>query len=163
MKRLILCVVFPVLALMQACTMTEDLHLTDRAEISQQVSRYAQLWDRKDADTFATLFAEDGVMEWRFAGTPDDRPVVAGWAEIQRYAKHAFETRLAGKQSRHHFTGLVFEDLSGTDAVTEHNLLVTHTIATERPSLVSSGVYRITWRKTEEGWLISHRTLFVDR
>lgn len=163
MKKLILCVVFPILALIQACTMTEHMHLKDRAEISQQVSRYAQLWDRKDADTFATLFAEDGIMEWRFASAPDDRPVVSGRAEIQRYAKHAFETRLAGKQSRHHFTGLVFEDLSETGAVTEHTVLVTHTVATERPTLAASGVYRITWRKTEQSWLIAHRTLFVDR
>lgn len=137
--------------------------MEDRFEITEQIAKYAQLWDRKDADAFSQLFTEDGVFEWHFANASEQPPLLTGRENILHYAKNAHAGRLAGRQSRHHFSGLVFETLTETSATTEHMFMVTHVTAEAPPVIRSTGIYRIAWRKTENGWLMSHRKLFVDR
>jgi len=141
----------------------ETLLLEDRAQIAEQIAKYAQLWDRKDADAFAQLFTEDAVLEWHFADTSDQPPKLSGRQTILDYARKAHAGRLAGRQSRHHFSGLVFDSLSETEASTEHMFMVTHVLADQPPIVRSTGLYQIEWRKTDSGWLMSHRTLLVDR
>ncbi len=138
------------------------MHLEERARIADQVAKYAQLWDRKAAEEFTELFTDDGVMDRYVAGALDEASVVRGHAEILSYARASYEGRLKDRQSRHHFSGLVFEELSEQAAVTEHRFMVTHKIAGKAPFIAASGTYRIEWRKTGDGWLMSHRTLFVD-
>ncbi|MEL6727165.1 MAG: nuclear transport factor 2 family protein [Pseudomonadota bacterium] len=137
--------------------------LEDRFQISDQISRYAQLWDRKDADAFSELFTEDGVLEWHFADASEQPPSLSGRDNILKYARKAHAGRLAGRQSRHHFSGLVFESLTAETALTEHMFMVTHVLSDEPPIVRSTGVYKIEWRKTDNSWLMSHRKLLVDR
>lgn len=137
--------------------------LEDRLKISDQIARYAQVWDRKDADAFSNLFTEDAVLEWHFADAADQPPSLTGRANILKYARKAHAGRLAGRQSRHHFSGLVFEHLSEDEALTEHIFMVTHVLPDEPPILRSTGIYKIEWRKTGDEWLMSHRKLYVDR
>ena len=40
----------------------DPVSLEDRALISDQLARYAQLWDRKDAEAFVELFTDDGAL-----------------------------------------------------------------------------------------------------
>ncbi|MEM9572760.1 MAG: nuclear transport factor 2 family protein [Pseudomonadota bacterium] len=137
--------------------------LEDRLQISEQIARYSQYWDRKDAESFSQLFTEDGVLEWHFADASEQPPTLTGRANILQYAQKAHLSRLAGRQSRHHFSGLVFESLSADRASTEHMFMVTHVLPNEPPILRSTGIYQIEWIKTEDRWLMSHRKLFVDR
>lgn len=160
---LITCLVFAFPMLAHAQQFVEDAHLKDRVLIADQLARYSQLWDRKDSEGVVQLVAEDGAFEWHLTGAEQQPPVVRGRENILKYAKQAHGKRLAGKQSRHHFTGLVFEELTENAAVTEHMMLVTHVVSGEKPVLAATGVYKIDWIKTDDDWLMSHRKLFVDR
>lgn len=137
--------------------------MEDRFEISDQIAKYSQLWDRKDADAFSQLFTEDAVLEWHFADATEQPPLLRGRENILKYARKAHAGRLAGRQSRHHFSGLVFESLTEDTAVTEHMFMVTHVLLDQPPILRSTGIYQIEWRKTDTGWLMSRRKLHVDR
>ncbi|MEM6652098.1 MAG: nuclear transport factor 2 family protein [Pseudomonadota bacterium] len=139
------------------------MRLEDRALIADQVARYAQFWDRKDVEAFSKLFTEDAVIEWHFADATEQPPVLKGRENILQYGHQAQAGRLAGRQSRHHFSNLIFENLTETSALTEHMFMVTHVTPNDPPIVRSTGIYRIAWRKTDEVWLMSHRKLFVDR
>lgn len=157
------CLLFPVVFVLSGCAQTQDLWLQDRALISDKVAKYAQLWDRKDAEEFSRLFAEDATMEWYLGDAEEQPPIVTGRSDILRYAKHAHTNRLAGRQSRHHFSGLVFEELSGTIARTEHMFVVTHVVPGEQPIVKATGLYQIEWEKIDGTWLMTYRKLLVDR
>lgn len=141
----------------------ENMFLEDRTLIADQIAKYSQLWDRKDAEAFSKLFTEDAVMEWQFADAAEQPPLLTGRDNILKYSRKAHAGRLAGRQSRHHFSGLVFENVTESSAITEHMFMVTHVTPSEPPIVRSTGIYRIEWRKTDEGWLMSHRKLLVDR
>ncbi|MEM9175079.1 MAG: nuclear transport factor 2 family protein [Myxococcota bacterium] len=136
----------------------------DRLAIMDALSQYARRWDAKEASAFAALFTEDAVMEVRVDGTLVEGSRVVGRSAILAYARTSHEGRLADRQSRHHFSGLVFLELEADRAVTDHMALITHQIAGETaPEIVMSGTYRNTWRKTPLGWRIHERILSVDR
>lgn len=153
----------PVFIAAQGCAHNQNLELQDRALIADQVAKYAQLWDRKDAKNFSLLFTEDATIEWHIASADSQPPSVTGRDKILQYSFKAHQERIGDRQSRHHFSGLVFEEISTTHAVTEHVFMVTHVAPGETPILKGSGTYKIEWKKTDQGWLISHRKLYVDR
>ena len=140
----------------------EDTDMADRTEIGERIAEYAYRWDRKDAPAFAELFAPEGVLDWVIGGEVAERRVT-GRAAITAYARKAFEERLAGKQTRHHFSNLVFRELGETRAVTEHVVLVTHGSNGQPPVPTASGYYRIEWTKQAGDWLMMRRTLHLDR
>ena len=89
---------------------------------------------------------------------------VVGYQAIVEYARTSHNGRLADRQTRHHFSGLVFLELSADSAVTENMALITHQTTEDRAPFISgSGIYRNRWRKTEQGWKIAERVLFSDR
>ena len=136
--------------------------LLTRHLIGERVAEYAYRWDAKDAPEFSQLFASDAVLEWVIGGVPEAQKV-QGRENIEAYATQAHQKRLANRQSRHHFTNLVFKELSSQSALTEHMFLVTHQLPDEPLRLMSAGIYRIQWVYQDDQWLIKHRTLFVDR
>ena len=134
----------------------------DRLAITDVVSQYAYRWDAKDADGFANLFTEDAVTEYRVDGELVTRN--EGRLAIHNWAIQSYEGRLADRQSRHHMSALVFIELTEDSALTENMVLVTHQVSTDAaPEILGSGIYRNTWRRTDEGWKISQRVLFFDR
>lgn len=138
--------------------------LSDRLAIADVLTQYSYRWDGKDAAGFADLFTEDAVMEQHYNGelTPGSRWV--GKEAIYQYAMESHRVRLADRQTRHHFSGLVFLELNAENAVTENMALITHQTASDSaPVNRSSGIYRNNWRKTSAGWRISKRILLVDR
>jgi uncharacterized protein (TIGR02246 family) len=138
--------------------------IEDRIAITDALFEYGYRWDAKDAEGLAALFTDDGVMERRVGGVLLEGSRVSGRRAILAYARNSHAGRLADRQSRHHFSGVVFRELGADHAVTEHVALITHQTATdETPIVVLSGVYRNTWRRTAEGWRISERVLSVDR
>ena len=137
--------------------------LEDRLHIAEQLAQYAYRWDGKDAEGFAELFTGDGVMERRRDGKAIQGSRVMGRASILTYAKTSHTGRLAGRQTRHHFSGLIFLELSSNHAVTENMALITHQPFGQAAAHINgSGIYRNTWRKTAAGWRIAERILFND-
>jgi len=61
-------------------------------------------------------------------------------------------------------SALVFLELSSDSAVTENMALITHQTADDpAPFISASGIYRITWRRTAQGWRMAKRVLVLDR
>ena len=138
--------------------------IEDRLLIAEQLAQYSYRWDGKNSAGFADLFTEDGAMERRRGGEVVAGSRVVGRAAIFDYAKTSHEGRLADRQTRHHFSGLVFLELTADSAVTENMALITHQTANDRSAFISSsGIYRNTWKKTAQGWRIAERVLFTDR
>ena len=137
--------------------------ISDRLAIAAALAQYSYRWDGKDSTGFADLFTLDGVMERWLAGSLVAGSRIVGRQAIKAYARTSHRGRLADRQTRHHFSGLVFLELSPTSAITENMALITHQTAADRAAVVrSSGIYRNNWKKTESGWLISKRLLFTD-
>lgn len=138
------------------------MSVDDRWAISDTLAEYAYRWDAKDAAGFARLFTDDAAIDWVLGGEPVGQ-TVRGRADIEAYARQAHGDRIGEKQSRHHFSNLAFRELGTDTAVTDNTLLVTHQPPGGTIEVKSSGVYRITWAKIDGDWLISRRTLHVDR
>jgi len=137
--------------------------VADRLAIADVLTQYAYRWDGKDAAGFAELFTDDAVFERQVNGglVPGSR--VIGKQAIFEYARESHQGRLADRQSRHHFSSIVFLQLNAESAITENVALITHQTASEAyPVIRMSGIYRNTWRKTAAGWRISKRILMVD-
>lgn len=156
----IVSVAFFVLILGGCSQVNSDLQ--DSFTIQQALTHYSYRWDSKDSSGFADLFTTDGVMERRANNALIEGSRVAGREEILSYARNAHEGRLSDRQTRHHFSQLLFLELGGDAAVTENMALITHQLANNRPTISSSGIYRITWSKIEGNWLIKERVLFTD-
>ena len=135
----------------------------DRFAIGDQLTQYSYRWDGKDAAGFAALFTDDGVMERYRDGNLVPESELLGNEAIFDYAHASHHGRLADRQTRHHFSGLVFLELTATSALTENMALITHqTAADSAPVIRSSGIYRITWLKQSDGWKMAKRMLFTD-
>ena len=138
--------------------------IEDRLAIAEQLAQYAYRWDAKDAEGFAELFTEDGVMERRRGDAVVPGSRVEGRRAIRDYARTSHQGRLADRQSRHHMSALVFLELSTDSAITENMALITHQPeGDDVPFISGSGIYRNTWKKTAQGWKIAERVLFSDR
>ena len=135
--------------------------IADKFAISEMLAEYSYRWDAKASSEFADLFTDDSVLEtWRGEVLVNK---VEGKQNILGYAEQSHKVRLIDRQTRHHFSGLVFKTLSETAAITENMALITHQTADDQqPIIRSSGVYRISWEKKSEGWKMSKRILFVD-
>ncbi|PCI79561.1 MAG: hypothetical protein COB20_04565 [SAR86 cluster bacterium] len=137
--------------------------LSNRMAIAEALTQYPYRWDSKSTQSFADLFTEDAVMErWR-KGALIEGSRLQGKTAIFEYAEDAHTGRLADRQTRHHFSNLVFLELSDRNAVTENMALITHQTADDAVARVSSsGIYRISWEKSAGEWKIAKRILFVD-
>ncbi|MDD9896197.1 MAG: nuclear transport factor 2 family protein [Gammaproteobacteria bacterium] len=161
---------FQLVSLLFGLSLTANVHahndqaMADRLAITDTLTQYSYRWDTKDSSGFAELFTADGIMErWLLGELVEDSKVESRQA-IYEYAKRSHEGRLADRQTRHHFSGIVFLELNEDSAVTENMALITHQTANDNVAFISSsGVYRISWRKTPEGWRISRRILKTDK
>lgn len=137
--------------------------LSNKMVIAETLTQYPYRWDSKKTQSFAELFTEDAVMErWR-KGALIEGSRLQGKAAIFEYADNAHTGRLADRQTRHHFSNLVFLELSDRNAVTENMALITHQTTEDAVARVaSSGIYRISWEKSAGEWKIAKRILFVD-
>ena len=137
--------------------------LNSKMVIAETLTQYPYRWDSKSTQSFAEPFTEDAVMErWR-KGALIEGSRLQGKAAIFEYAQKAHTGRLADRQTRHHFSNLVFLELSDRNAVTQNMALITHQTAEDAVARVSSsGIYRINWEKSAGEWMIAKRVLFVD-
>lgn len=135
----------------------------ERMAIAETLAQYSYRWDSKSSREFAELFTDDGIIERRLEGLLVEGSRIQGKQAIYDYAKQSHEGRLADRQTRHHFSGLIFLELTEQTAVTENMALITHQSADDQSAVIrSSGIYRNSWLKTEQGWKIARRILFTD-
>jgi len=164
-SRLYLLVAIGLVALLNLPAQADDeiALLSSRMAIAEMLTQYPYRWDSKSTQSFADLFTEDAVMErWR-RGTLIEGSRIQGKNAIFDYAENAHTGRLADRQTRHHFSNLVFLELSDRNAVTENMALITHQTAEDAVARISSsGIYRISWEKSAGEWMIAKRILFVD-
>jgi hypothetical protein len=156
MKKLITSIL-----LMALASVSYADEIADKFAISEMLAEYSYRWDTKASQEFADLFIDDSVLEtWRGEVLVSK---IEGKQNILEYAEQSHTVRLIDRQTRHHFSGLVFKTLSETAAVTENMALITHqTVADQQAIIRNSGIYRISWEKKSEGWKMSKRILFVD-
>ena len=132
--------------------------------IMDMLTQYSYRWDGKDSEGFSELFTEEAVMERRLNGELVDGSRLEGRASILEYARQSHKGRLADRQTRHYFSGIVFLELNAESAITENMALITHQTANDSAAYISSsGIYRIIWQKTPEGWRMHERVLTSDR
>jgi len=144
-------------------TANETDEIANRLAITDMLTQYAYRWDSKDSEGFSKLFTEEAVMERRLNGELVDGSRVKGRASIFEYARRSHQGRLADRQTRHYFSGIVFLELNAESAVTENMALITHQTANNSTAYISSsGIYRIVWQKTPEGWRMRERSLMTD-
>ena len=137
--------------------------LAAKLAIQELIAEYAFRWDSKRSADFADLFTEDASMERRLDGRLAAGSLLEGKQAILDYAVGSHNGRLADRQSRHHMSGIRFLELGEDTALTENLVLITHqTAADSAPVNRSTGVYRISWRLTPEGWKMSRRILLTD-
>lgn len=137
--------------------------IADKIAIAEMLAQYPYRWDSKNSREFAELFTDNGVIERWLEGSLVEGSRIQGKQAIFDYAKQSHEGRLADRQTRHHFSGLVFLELSEQAAITENMALITHQTANDTaPVIRSSGIYRNSWLKTEQGWKIERRILLTD-
>ncbi len=135
----------------------------DRLAIQDVVAQYAYTYDAQDAEGFAALFTEDAVWEAFASGAAAPEIRLESRAAIHTWIARRLHKRIGIFTSRHYQSGLLFESLAAETARTRTMVLVTHQSVTEaapRPTL--SGVYYDQWRKTPEGWRLTHRVLCYD-
>ena len=145
-------------------TANETDDIANRLAITDMLTQYSYRWDGKDSEGFSELFTEEAVMERRLNGELVDGSRLEGRASILEYARRSHKGRLADRQTRHHFSGVVFLELNARSAVTENMALITHQTANDSAAYISSsGIYRIIWHKTPEGWRMHKRILMSDR
>ena len=145
-------------------TANETEEIANRLAIMDMLTQYSYRWDGKDSQAFSELFTEEAVMERRLNGELGDGSRLEGRASILEYARQSHKGRLADRQTRHYFSGIVFLELNAESAITENMALITHQTANDSAAYISSsGIYRIIWQKTPEGWRMHERVLTSDR
>lgn len=133
------------------------MSLEDKWAIQEMLARFSYAWDAKDAEALAQLFSDDAVLEIFSSGGASPQLHLTSRAAIRAWAVQNHTERLGGIQTRHHQSGLLFEDLTSETARTRTMVLVTRQGATEAvPRLHRSGMYQMQWRKLPEGWRIVH-------
>jgi ketosteroid isomerase-like protein len=140
------------------------LSVEDRLVIQEMIAEYSYTYDSNDANGFAQLFVEDGVFEVFVPGKTTAVFVLQSRAAIYEWAKQRLEGRHGAVISRHHQTGILFEELTPDAARTRTMVLVTHQLpdeASPRPTV--TGSYQDIWRRTDAGWRIVRRSAHVDR
>ena len=114
-----LLVIFMLQALLASCAShSGDYHYAvERAQIENLFARYAYAADWQDADTYASLFTEDGVLDWA-GGVVNGREAIREEVRNMRTYfsdRDAADEPLRGACLRHFISNLVV-DIRGDEA-----------------------------------------------
>jgi hypothetical protein len=126
---------------------------TDYEEIKTLYSLYNQGSDFRDADLFLSAFADDAIM------TRDGGDIV-GMAALRADRERRYQG-LTGDVGRRHLNSsfLITATEFGAKARTYYILM---DVNARPPSMIGSGYYMDEFKRTADGWKISHRTLNID-
>jgi 3-phenylpropionate/cinnamic acid dioxygenase small subunit len=142
------------------------MSLEDRFAILEAIATFSYTCDSDDVDGWVNVFTDDGVWESRRRGEPEPRTRRVGSAALHEFAANLFSSRGDRdiSQARHYQTNTVFLDLTAETARTRTMALITWLMSGEMIANIAwTGVYIDDWRKTEGGWKISRRELYLDQ
>lgn len=124
---------------------SELQRLLDENEIRSRVARFARYLDERRWHDYATLYAEDAVLELPH-GRAEGRDTIEKWveADLGRYA------------ATHHAGGLQDIRIDGDHAEVLATLLATHVTSPDgRTYWTGGGWYDLHFSRHPEGWLIT--------
>ena len=129
--------------------------LADRQAIGEQLARYAYAFDSHDAQGWAAIFTDDGVFEVRLGATGQPLFRAQGTEQLREFARSA-------PQMLHHFSNLVFEELSADSASTRAMVVGTWVPPEDgNPAIYTHGTYEQRWAKAGGTWRLAHQ-LFLS-
>lgn len=140
------------------------MSIEDKFAIQEIIAQYSYTYDSQDAEGFAQLFVEDGVLEVFVPGKTAASVRIQSRTAIREWAAQRLQARHGRFTSRHYQSGTVFDELTSDAALTRTMVLVTRQGVDEAaPHPTISGVYHDHWHKTSIGWRLAHRAAYVDR
>jgi hypothetical protein len=125
----------------------------DYAEIEQLYARYNQGVDFRDAEMWLSVFAEDGIFQFR-----DEKYV--GQAELREYRSRTFARTAGGPDIRHWNGSIVITPTP--DGAEGRAYWIMLDVSDAVPIEVGSGHYDDVFVKTRNGWRIQVRTGYSD-
>jgi hypothetical protein len=123
----------------------------DRLEIIELLNRHQIYIDLRDAEGYASVYAEDGSYESPFASARGTKGLIAMSTRLHQAGF------TAGKR---HFTGPMMIDIKGDRATALSYWWVAEAGAT--PRVYATGTYRDELRKINGHWKIVSRVQTVD-
>ncbi|MET0250038.1 MAG: nuclear transport factor 2 family protein [Sphingobium sp.] len=124
--------------------------LADREAIHTLMARYNIEGDRGNIEGLASVFADDGVLEFGGAATTGRAAI------IERLSGGRGPRNPALTVVRHHLTTSLIE-IDGDGATGRTYLIVMTDIGPDH-----HGVYVDRFRRTADGWRIAHRQVRID-
>jgi len=138
---------------------TEPNRWVDKLEIREVVERSVRYIDDQDADAFAELFEEDGVMQLAgtvFAGRQGLREMFRGAGRGPKWTEPGHLLEQPGVM---HLTTNPIIDVDGDTATAETDMVTLRRDDDGRAKITLLARYRDRLRRTDDGrWLISSRT-----
>ena len=132
----------------------EELTADDYAEIHQLYARYVHAFDLGDPMAYADTYTPDGFIRVDRVGAPGT-PVI-GHDNLVAFAERYHENN--GPYPRHWNNGLVLTPTA--DGAKGTCYLVVFNVNTR--SLMLTGVYQDTLKKTSKGWRFAAREFLMD-
>ncbi len=139
--------------------------IADRLAIDDLYSRYIFALNWQDADTVASVFAEDGVLDWA-GGVVAGRDAIRG--EVERMRTHfarleEADAPLHPARLRHFLTNKLI-DIGWDEARSlAYWLEVNDDNRLRQPYVGAYGHYEDRLRRTPEGWRFVRRTIFNEQ
>jgi 3-phenylpropionate/cinnamic acid dioxygenase small subunit len=141
-----------------------DSYGEDRAQIEDLMGRYLFAMDWRDADTYASTFTEDGVLDWA-RGVEKGRVAIRAAVVKMREGDAAEATKSPGKRParrRHNITNTVIE-IDGNKASSRSYWTAYYNNNDKRaPELDGYGHYEDELVKIGGKWYFTRRKIFNE-
>jgi 3-phenylpropionate/cinnamic acid dioxygenase small subunit len=134
----------------------------DRSEITDLIYRYSYTADSRDIEGFVSLFIND--CRW-VANLPENPIVLDSRAKLREYVAKRFKYFADnGIQTRHLQTNTILARINAdrTQGVTYVTLLG-QVEGEAAPRVISTGIYKDEFIKTEDGWRFAVREATLDQ
>jgi hypothetical protein len=138
--------------------------MLDKMTIGEMQSRYMYALDWWDADMYASVFTDDGVLEWPEGRAEGKEAIHKACIRIGQYFTKIAESAAPKKpfKLRHFVTNRVF-DIKGDHAKAWAYWMDLNNDNMERwPYVAAYGYYEDTLIRTAEGWKFTKRQIFNE-
>ena len=131
---------------------SDPARAADRVMIAERVHRYGWGYDERNRDQLGDCFTADGVWEGNLLGNEIVGPFV-GRDTLVSFLTDFWAVQT--DQRRHIFTNVIVDDLTA-DTATAHAYLLLTASTGGVMTAVTNGPYRLSMRKEQGTWRISH-------
>lgn len=130
----------------------------DRQEILDLIAKYSYGYDTQDWELFASIWADDAVVESGTRTTRTAEAIIDSWRGTREAAA------AAGRLPRHHTTNTLLSSV-GEGRVTGRTTWFVHVWKAGEPApfLANSGTYHDEFVRNADGWRIASRQIEIDQ